>query len=110
MKSIVIPRYLYSNTVLPNRSAKLVKFCNTSSKAYMYAAVDYLKLESEACQVSVRCVASKTQVTPVEGATTPQLGLHVHVGCYFLSYLIVSMLHWNPRFILAIPCVFLTQR
>ena len=43
-KSIVIPRYLYSSTILPIRSAKLVGFCDASSKAY--AAIAYLKLES----------------------------------------------------------------
>ena len=78
-KTIVIPRLLYPDSA---QSAKLVGFCDASSKAY--AAVVYLRLESEARQVSVQFIAAKTRVAPVGGATIPRLEL--------LSALVLSKL------------------
>ena len=57
-KSIMVPGYLCSTMAHPIQSAKLVSFCDTSSKAY--AAITYLKLKSEAHQISVKCIASQT--------------------------------------------------
>ena len=70
---IVVPQLLCPSTVCSMKSARLIGFCDASSKAY--AAVVYFRLETEAHQVSVKFVAAKTQVAPVGGATIPQLEL-----------------------------------
>ena len=57
-KSIMFLKYLYSSVILPTLSAKLVGFCNASSKAN--AAIAYMKLESEAHQGSVIFIAFET--------------------------------------------------
>ena len=81
-KAIVVPRFLCPSGIGSIQSAKLVGFCDASSKAY--AAVVYLRLESEEHKVSVQFVAAKTRVAPVGGATIPRLEL--------LSALILSQL------------------
>lgn len=72
-ETVVIPRLLCPGLISLVQSAKLVGFCDASSKAY--AAVVYLWLETESRQVSVRFVAAKTRVTPVGGASIPRLEL-----------------------------------
>lgn len=72
-EAITIPRFLYPGVGPSMRSAKLVGFCDASSKAY--AAVVYLRLESDMHQVSVQFVAAKTRVAPVGGMTIPRLEL-----------------------------------
>ena len=67
-KAILIPRCLYQAVARPLLSVKLIGFCDASTKAY--AAVIYMRLESEAC-VDVTFLAAKTRVTPVGGTTVP---------------------------------------
>ena len=81
-KVITIPRLLYPSATSSIQLAKLVGFCDTSSKAY--AAVVYLKTEMEEHLVDVRFVAAKTRVAPVLGMTIPRLEL--------LSALVLSKL------------------
>lgn len=76
-EAITIPRFLYPGIGPSMRSAKLVGFCDASSKAY-------LRLESDVHEVSVQFVAAKTRVAPVGGMTIPRLEL--------LSALILSKL------------------
>ena len=68
------------------QSAKLVGFCNASSK--VYTAFAYLKLEREAHQVSVKFIVGKTQVAPVGRVTIAQLEL---LSALILSRLIDSI-------------------
>ena len=79
---VVISRLLCPGPISSAQSAKLIGFCDASSKAY--ATVVYLWLETEAHQVRVQFVAAKIRVTPVGGATIPHLEL--------LSALILSKL------------------
>ena len=79
VKTIVTPQLLYPGSA---KSAKLVRFCDASSKAY--AAVVYFWPVSKTRQVSVQFVAVKTRVTPVRGTTIPRLEL--------LSALVLSRL------------------
>jgi len=72
-KAITIPRLLYPNRTCSIQSARLVGFCDASLKAY--AAVVYLRLETEEHRVDVNFVAAKTRVTPVGGMTIPRLEL-----------------------------------
>ena len=53
-KTITIPRCLYDNVSQPLKSARLIGFCDASSKAY--AAVVYMRLESES-SVDVKFIA-----------------------------------------------------
>ena len=84
-KPITIPRCVYSNTSQPAKSARLIGFCDASSKAY--AAVVYVRLEDET-GVDVKFLASKTRVTPVGGMTIPRLEL---LSALLLSKLTVSI-------------------
>ena len=84
-KTISIPRNLYRAVARPAQSVKLVGFCDASTKAY--AAVVYMRLESEAC-VDVQFLAAKTQVAPVGGTTVPRLEL---LSALLLSKLITSI-------------------
>lgn len=81
-KTVRTTQCLFSGVSQPLNSARLVGFCDASNKAY--AAVVYLRLETEARQVTVRFVAAKTWVAPVGGATIPRLEL--------LSALVLSKL------------------
>ena len=85
-QSIAIPRCVYCAVTPPLQSAKLIGFCDASSKAY--AAVVYLRIEGEAHAVDVKFVAAKTRVTPVGGATIPRLEL---LSALLLSKLIASI-------------------
>ena len=69
---IAIPPCLYHVLCQPLQSARLVGFCNASIK--VYAAVVYLKLDSEVC-VDVKFLTANTQVTAVGGMTIPYLEL-----------------------------------
>ena len=68
-KPITIPHCVYNNTSQPSKSARLIGFCDASSKAY--APVVYVRLEDET-RLDVKFLASKTRVTPVGGMTIPQ--------------------------------------
>ena len=81
-KIITIPRLLFPGSSCSIQSAKLVGFCDASSKAY--AAIVYLKLETEDHLVDIKFVAAKTRVAPVGGMTIPRLEL--------LSALVLSKL------------------
>ena len=72
-KTITIPRCLYDNVSQPLKSARLIGFCDASSKAY--AAVVYMRLESES-SVYMKFIAAKIRVTPVGGMTIPILAPH----------------------------------
>ena len=79
---ITIPRSYISRQ---HESARLVGFCDTSTKAY--AAVVYLRLEHDT-NVYVRFVAAKTRVAPQKGMTIPCLEL---LSTLLLTKLIVSV-------------------
>ena len=79
---ITIPRSYISHQP---ESARLVGFCDTSTKAY--CAVVYLKLEHDT-NVYVRFVAAKTHVAPQKGMTIPRLKL---LSALLLAKLIVSV-------------------
>ena len=85
-KPVVVPRCLYSTTSQHTQPATLVGFCDASSKAY--AAVVYLRFESEAHQFNVKFVAAKTRVAPVGSMTIPRLEL---LSALLLSRLISSV-------------------
>ena len=59
-KTIEIPRYLLLDSINSIKSARLIGFCDASSRAY--AAVAYLRIETELHQVQVRILAAKTRV------------------------------------------------
>jgi hypothetical protein len=83
--SISLPRSYLSELRAPLTSVTLCGFCDASTKAY--AAVVYLLLKTEA-QTSVRFVAAKTRVAPLQGQTIPRLEL---LSAYLLSKLVVSV-------------------
>ena len=72
-KAVKIPRLLYPNPTCSIQSARLVGFCDASSKAY--AAIVYLRLETEEHQVDVNFVAAMTRVAHIGGMTIPRLEL-----------------------------------
>lgn len=84
-ESLVIPRCYLSECLDPPSSFRLVGFCDASARAY--AAVVYLRLESED-QVCVRFLAAKTRVSPLGGVTIPRLEL---LSALLLSKLMVSI-------------------
>ncbi len=84
-KAVTIPRCLYRDVSRPLQSARLVGFCDASTKAY--AAVVYMRFESEA-RVDVKFLATKTRVAPVGGITIPRLEL---LSAVLLSKLITSI-------------------
>ena len=57
----------------PYISAGHIGFCDATSNRE-YAAVVYMRLESESC-VDVKFITAKTRVTPVSGMTIPRLEL-----------------------------------
>ncbi len=62
------------------------EFCDASAKAY--AAIVYLRIESQMHEVSVQFLAAKTRVTPVVGTTIPRLEL---LSALLLSKLMSSV-------------------
>ena len=83
-KTVTIPRCVYGVTSQPIQSARLVGFCDASTKAY--AAVVYMRFESED-NVNVKLLTAKTRVTPVGGMTIPRLEL---LSALLLAKLITS--------------------
>ena len=84
--TISFSRCFYRDPLCSIQSAKLVGFCDASSRAY--AAVVYLKVVSDTHQVNIRFVAAKTRVTPTNGSTIPRLEL---LSALLLSKLIDSV-------------------
>ena len=84
-ETLAIPRCYLTGIPDPPQSARLVGFCDASAKAY--AAVVYLRLESEA-RLNVRFLAAKTRVSPLGGMTIPRLEL---LSALLLSKLIVGI-------------------
>ena len=84
-KTITIPWGLYDSVHRPFKSARIIGFCNASSRAY--AAVIYMRLESESC-INVKFITAKTRVTPVGGMTIPRLEL---LSALLLSKLITTV-------------------
>ena len=83
---MTIPRCLYQGVPVPPDSARLIGFCDASSKAY--AAVVYMRIESEE-SVDVKFIAAKTRVAPAHGGVTiPRLEL---LSAVLLSKLITSV-------------------
>ena len=83
-QGIVILRCLLCDTAQPV-STQLVGFCDASMKGY--AAVVYLRLESES-SLDVIFLAAKTRVAPLGGATIPRLQ---HLSALPLSKLTTSV-------------------
>lgn len=81
-RTIMIPWCVFSQPTSSIESAKRVGFCDASTKAY--AAVVYLRIESDLLPVKVEFLAAKTRVTPIGGLTIPHLKL--------LSVLLLSKL------------------
>ena len=99
-RAIVIPRCVYHVTQSV-KSAKVVGFCDASSKAY--AAVAYVRLEGEAC-VDVKFLAAKERVAPVGSTIIPQLEL---LSALLLSKLIDSVhVALKPELSLSEPVCF----
>ena len=86
-KTIEIPRCLLSYPICSIKSARLIGFCDASSRAY--AAVIYLRITSELHQVQVKFLSAKTRVAPISGLTIPRLEL--------LSALLLSKLANNVK-------------
>ena len=80
-----IPRCVFSETAHSTPTARLVGFCDASTKAY--SAVIYLTLEAD-MGAEVRFLASKTRVAPVVGTTIPRMEL---LSALLLSKLISSV-------------------
>ena len=72
-KIITVPRLLYPSATCSIQSARLIGFCDASSKAY--AAIVYLRVKTKEHHVDVKFVAAKTRVAPVGGMTIPRLEL-----------------------------------
>ena len=83
--TLTTPRCLYGVMSKSPKSARLIGFCDASTKAY--AAVVYMRLESEDC-MDVKFLAAKTRVAPVNGMTIPRLEL---LSALLLSKLITSI-------------------
>ena len=83
--SITIPRCYQTTTTGTCRTARLIGFCDASSKAY--AAVVYLRIETDE-DVSVIFVAAKTRVTPIRTISIPRLEL---LSALLLSRLVASI-------------------
>ena len=84
--TISFSRCFYRDPLCSIQSAKLVGFCDASSRAY--TAVVYLKVVSDTNQVDIRFVAAKTRVAPTNGPTIPRLEL---LSALLLSKLIDSV-------------------
>ena len=84
--TISFSRCFYRDPLCSIQSAKLVGFCDASSRAY--AAVVYLKVVSDTNQVDIRFVAAKTRVAPTNSPTIPRLEL---LSALLLSKLIDSV-------------------
>ena len=82
---ITIPRCLLTTLSQPIRSAKLIGFCDASTKAY--ACVVYLRLESE-ISTKIQFIAAKSRVAPSTGTTIPRMEL---LSAVLLSKLISSI-------------------
>ena len=83
--SITIPRCYQMITTRVIQTARLIGFCDASSKAY--AAVVYLRIETDE-NVSVTFVAAKTCVTPIRAVSIPRLEL---LSALLLSRLMASI-------------------
>ena len=83
--SITIPRCYQTTTTGTYRTARLIEFCDASSKAY--AAVVYLRIETDE-DVSIIFVAAKTHVTPIRTVSIPRLEL---LSALLLSQLVASI-------------------
>lgn len=83
--TLTTPRCLYGVMQKSLKSARLIGFCDASTKAY--AAVVYMRVESEDC-VDVKFLAAKTRVAPVSGMTIPRLEL---LSALLLSKVITSI-------------------
>ena len=70
--SITVPRCYQMTTTGMCQTARLIGFCDASSKAYV--AVNYLRIEVNN-NVSVTFVAAKTHITPIRGVSIPCLEL-----------------------------------
>ena len=82
---VSLPRSYLSGVEDPVTSATLCGFCDASSRAY--AAVVYLFLKTES-HATVRFVAAKTRVAPLQAPTIPRLEL---LSAFLLSKLIISV-------------------
>ena len=67
------------------QSARLIGFCDASTKAY--AAVVYMRIESETC-VDVKFLAARSRVAPIGGMTISRLEL---LSALLLSKLLASI-------------------
>ena len=82
-----LPRSYHYDVIEPLLSATLCRFCDASEKAYMYAAVVYLRLNTES-QCLVKFVTAKTRVAPLQTQTIPRMEL---LSALLLSKLVVSV-------------------
>ena len=76
---------MYHTIAKPLQSARLIGFCDASSKAY--ASVVYLQLEDEGT-IEIQFISAKTRVAPIGGTTIPRMEL---LSALLLSKLIDSV-------------------
>ena len=85
IKSIVIPMYLFCDTVDVITNINLHGFCDSSSQAY--CAVIYAQTETGGGTIS-RIITSKTKVAPIKKLSIPRLKL---LSCLLLSELMSNL-------------------